>query len=123
MIGLALVHGVFPRYFRWREDLRSVSLITRQILHVHTFFIALLLLLMGMLCVSSASELIGTGLGRKIAGGFSLFWFARWMIQFFGYSTQLWKGKLFETWVHVVFCVLWGYLSGVFLLVSLGYTP
>ena len=41
LIGLALLHVVFPRYFKWREELRGVSLITRQILHVHTFFIAL----------------------------------------------------------------------------------
>ena len=121
LIGLALIHAVFPRYFRWREELHSVSLVTRQILHVHTFFIALMVLLMGALCLTSARDLIETSLGRRVSGGMFVFWVARWWIQFFGYSPELWKGKRFGTAVHLVFCVLWGYLSGVFLLVSLGY--
>lgn len=121
LIGLALIHAVFPRYFRWREELRSVSLVTRQILHVHTFFIALMVFLMGVLCWTSSADLIGTSLGRRVSGGLFVFWLARWLIQFFGYSAALWKGKPFETGVHVVFCLLWGYLSGVFLLVLIGY--
>lgn len=115
------MHAVFPRYFRWREELRSVSLVTRQILHVHTFFIALMVLLMGVLCLTSAKDLVETSLGRRVSGGMFVFWLARWLIQFFGYSSELWKGKRFETGVHLIFCVLWGYLSGAFLLVCLGY--
>ena len=98
-----------------------MSLVTRQILHVHTFFIALMVFLMGVLCLTSSSELTETMLGRKVSGGLFVFWFARWMIQFFGYSSQLWKGKRLEPAVHFVFSLLWGYLSGVFLLVCLGY--
>lgn len=120
-MGLALLHGIFPRHFRWREEMQAVSLLTRQILYVHTFFIALAVFLMGILCLTSGPELIGTSLGRKVSGGMFVFWFARWLIQFFGYSSKLWRGRRFETAVHVLFCVLWGYLSGVFLLVTLGY--
>ena len=54
LIALALLHVVFPRYFKWNEELKGVSLVTRQILHVHTFFIALTVFLMGLLCVTSA---------------------------------------------------------------------
>ena len=121
LIGLALLHGIFPRYFRWREEMKSVSLLTRQILYVHTFFIALTVFLMGVLCLTSAADLVETSLGRKVAGGMFAFWFARWLIQFFGYSSNLWKGKRLETAVHILFSMLWGYLSGVFLLVALGY--
>lgn len=35
-------------------------------------------------------------------------------IQFFGYSPKLWKGKLFETAVHIIFSFLWIYISFVF---------
>ncbi len=120
LIGLALMHVVFPRYFRWREELQVVSLITRQILHVHTFFIALTVFLMGLLCLTCASDLMSTPLGRRISLGLFVFWFCRLVIQFFGYSSRLWKGKVFETSVHVVFSLFWLYLSAVFLLVSLG---
>lgn len=115
LTGLALVHVIFPRYFKWKEELASLSLINRQMMQVHTFFIALMVFFMGLLCLTSADDLINTPLGKTISLGFGIFWFIRLCIQFFGYSSQLWKGKRFETIVHVVFSVLWVYLSLVFL--------
>ena len=44
LIMLALVHVIFPRYFDWKNDLSTLSLINRQMMYVHTFFIALLCL-------------------------------------------------------------------------------
>jgi len=114
LIVLATLHAVFPRYFSWREELASLSLINRQVMYVHTFFIALILILMGLLCLSSSQELIETSLGNKIALGLLIFWFVRLVIQFFGYSSQLWKGKRFETVVHILFSLLWAYFSIVF---------
>ena len=120
LIALALLHVVFPRYFKWNEELKGVSLVTRQILHVHTFFIALTVFLMGLLCVTSARALTTTPLGRRIALGLFIFWFCRLILQFFGYSSKLWKGKPFETFVHIMFSLLWIYLSAVFLFTFLG---
>jgi hypothetical protein len=70
--------------------------------------------LMGLLCLSSADELIETSLGKKIALGLGVFWSIRLFIQFFGYSADLWKGKAFETVVHILFSLLWAYVSIVF---------
>ena len=86
---------------------------------VHTFFIAFIVLLMGLLCLTSASELIETDLGRKITLGFAIFWVARLFFQLFIYSSKLWKGKTFETTVHIFFTLLWIYFGGVFSIVSL----
>jgi hypothetical protein len=74
MIGLALVHAVFPRYFKWKEELRSITLLTRQVHYIHTFFVALTVFLMGVLCVTRSSELIGTSLGRELCLGMCIFW-------------------------------------------------
>lgn len=63
---------------------------------VHTFFIALTVILMGLLCLTSANELLQLSLGKKVALGFGLFWGCRLFIQLFVYSAQLWKGKKFE---------------------------
>lgn len=117
LMALALVHAIFPRYFNWTNELRSLSLINREMMYVHTFFIALVVLMMGILCVTSPHELTGTILGKRIAVGFSVFWFIRLLIQFFGYSPALWKGKKFETAVHILFTLFWTYLSIVFFLV------
>ncbi len=114
LITLALVHAVFPKYFNWEKELKSMSLINRQMMTVHTFFIALTLFLMGLLCITATNELIETYLGKIICLGFGIFWAVRLVIQFFGYSPSLWKGKTFETIVHVLFTLLWLYLSVVF---------
>ena len=120
LIVLALMHMAFPKYFKWEEDLSSLSLINRQMMVVHTFFIALIVFLMGLLCLISPIELINSSLGKKIAFGFGIFWTIRLLIQFFGYATELWKGKKMETTVHILFIILWVYLSFIFWVIALG---
>ena len=119
LIALGLVHFVFPKYFNWNKELSSLSLINRQMMTVHTLFIAVLVFLMGILCLTSSDELIATNLGKKISLGLGLFWTIRLFIQFFGYSSELWKGKAFETIIHIVFIFLWAYLSFIFWTIAL----
>lgn len=114
LIVLAFSHVVFPGYFNWREEFKPLSLINRQIMTIHTFFIALAVFLLGLLCLTSGNELINTRFGRRISLGMGVFWIIRLFIQFFGYSSALWKGKRFETIVHIVFSLLFGYMSIVF---------
>jgi len=117
-ILLALIHIIFPRYFNWKEELASLSLINRQMMKTHTFFIALTVFLMGLLCVTSSEDLINTDFGKKISFGLGVFWSIRLILQFFGYSPKLWKGKPFETSVHVLFSALWAYCSIIFLTIA-----
>lgn len=116
LIALALVHIIFPRYFNWEKELKSLSLINRQIMTIHTFFIAFTVFLMGLLCLTSSNELIETNLGKKISLGLGMFWTVRLFIQFFGYSTVLWKGKKLETSIHILFSIFWIYFSSIFLI-------
>jgi hypothetical protein len=117
LLTLAFIHFFFPRYFKWKEDLSNLVLINRQMMYVHTFFIALILLLTGLLCLTSTSELLQSKLGGKVALGLSVFWAFRLLIQFVGYSPLLWRGKRRETAAHIVFTVLWSYFTVVFFLV------
>ena len=119
-ILLGLVHVIFPSYFNWKNELNKLSLINRQMMQFHTFFIALMIMLIGLLCLTSASELVGSKLGKILSIGFAVFWTCRLFVQFFGYSSALWKNKPFETVVHVFFSVLWVYVSTVFWLNGLG---
>lgn len=118
LILLALAHSAFPRYFKWEVELASLSLASRQIVGVHTFFIALTVFLMGALCLTSASELINTDLGKRISLGIGVFWSIRLLFQFFVFSKDLWKGKRFETLIHIASTILWVYLSTVFIKVG-----
>lgn len=119
LLVLAAIHLVLPRYLRWKQELQALSLINKQVMEVHTFFIALIVLLMGLLCLFAAEDIIDTSLGRTLALGLFLFWFVRLVAQFFVYKPALWKGKPFETTVHILFAMLWTYMSSVFLWIYL----
>ena len=119
LIALASVHVIFPKYFDWKRDLAALQLINRQVMYVHTFFVALVVALMGILCLLAADELVSTKLGQMVCVGLGIFWGCRLFVQFFVYSPRLWIGKRFETLVHVVFSATWIYLTWVFLWVGL----
>jgi len=119
LIILALLHFFFPRYFNWKQELTSLSIINRQMMYVHSFFVALVVFLMGLLCLTSSNDLLHTSLGKRVSLGFGIFWAMRLIIQLFVYSTKNWKGKMFETIIHSLFVVLWTYLSIVFVLTYL----
>jgi len=120
LVLLAMLHLVFPKYFKWDKELNNLSLINKEMMYVHTFFIGLMVLLMGLLCLSSSTEMAGTKLGKNIALGLFVFWGTRLLIQFYGYSSLNWKGKRFETSVHIFFTLLWIYFSAVFFWVYWG---
>lgn len=114
LIILAMGHVIFPRYFKWEKELKALSLINRQMMVIHTLFIAITVFLMGLLCLTSSEDLINTYLGKRICLGLGLFWTIRLIVQFFGYSSELWRRKKFETTIHMFTIILWSYLSGVF---------
>jgi hypothetical protein len=118
LIALALIHIGFPRYFKWEQELSSLSIMNRQMMHIHSFFIAFVVFLMGVLCVSSSEELFHSDFGKRISLGLGIFWTVRLLIQFFGYSSKLWRGKSFETSIHILFSLFWIYLSCVFLMIA-----
>ncbi|WP_290790421.1 hypothetical protein [Flavihumibacter sp. UBA7668] len=120
LIGLSLLHLIFPSYFNWKKELAGLSVINREMMVVHTFFIALVVFLIGLLCITSAAELIETPLGKRISLGLGFFWLIRWIIQFTGYSSVNWKGKSFETAVHLFFSFVWGYLTVMFFKSAIG---
>lgn len=119
LIILALLHFIFPKYFKWKEECSTLSLINRQIMYVHTFFIAFMVFLIAVLCITSSKELVESTLGKKITLGLGIFWFIRLFVQFFGYSSKIWKGKIFETTIHILSSLLWAYLSLIFILIYL----
>lgn len=119
MVTLAVMHGAFPKRFNWRDEMANLSLMNRQLMYVHTFFIALMVLLNGVLCLYASRELAETNLGRIVCTGFAIFWGIRLLFQFAVYSSKLWRGKQFETAVHVLFSLLWLYFTAVFLATAL----
>ena len=115
LIALAVLHCFFPRRFNWRHELADITLLTRQMFYVHTFFIALTVALMGLLALLYSNDLLsGSRLARAVSTGLALFWGARLMFQWFVYDPTLWRGHRFNTIIHVVFTMLWAWYTATF---------
>ena len=119
LILLGLVHAIFPRQFNWKQELSSLSIVNKEMMYVHTFFIAFTLFLFGLLCLTSSVDLVSTIFGKRISLGLGIFFFLRLLVQFLGYSSKTWRGKTFETTVHVLFSIFWAYVTAVFILIYL----
>lgn len=119
LIGIAVIHASFPTRFNWKQELIPLSIINRQLVYVHSFFIALMVLLVGLLCLTSPVELVHSVLGKRVSLGLGIFWGARLFVQLFVYSSTIWKGRRFETTMHIIFSFIWAYLSVVFVAIYL----
>lgn len=117
-IALALLHIGFAKRFNWRSELSAVSLINKQMMEVHTLFVALTVFLFGVLSFFWAHDLRSNSLAPVICGGLAIFWFVRLFVQHFVYSTKLWRGKIFETTIHVLFSLLWLYFASVYAIIA-----
>ncbi len=115
LVLLGLSHAFFNRYFGWERELADVSLLTRQIFFVHSFFIALGVVLGGAGSFLCADALLRSGsLSRALLAGMTLFWLCRLLAQFFAYDTRIWKGDRFRTSMHAAFSVLWIYVTATY---------
>lgn len=107
-IILGIIHVFFKGYFKWKEEMAMVKLLTRQIFYVHTFFIAFVVGLFGLLTICCYEDLLtGSKLAMVVTALLFLFWTARLVFQFFVYSPKLWRGQAFRTAMHVFFSLLW----------------
>jgi len=114
-LGYAAAHPFFPSRFRWREELARLSLLNRQIFMVHTGFIVLILILLGVLCVGFTSTLLDRSpMSGVLLYGLEIFCVARLFVQLFVYDSALWKGHAFNTKMHIFFVTTWSYLVIVF---------
>jgi hypothetical protein len=117
LILLGLSHAFFNRYFGWQQELVHVSLLTRKVFYVHTFFIAFGVVLCGVISLAYAGALLQPSpLNRAILAGMAAFWFFRLLAQFFAYDSAIWRGNPFRTRMHITFSTLWIYVTATYLL-------
>lgn len=111
---LALVYPIYPRKLRWREQLADVSFLIRDIFVVHVGFILLLLVLQGVLLAFFPGTVTeDAASARALLGGLVAFWLYRLIAQLFIFDRRNWRGDRTRTLLHVVFTVLWIYLTAI----------
>jgi len=115
LLLLGMSHAFFNRYFRWEVELETVSLLTRRIFYVHTFFIGLGVVMAGVGSLFYADALLSPGvLSRAILAGMAAFWFCRLLAQFLAYDSAIWRGSRFRTFMHGAFSLLWCYVTATY---------
>lgn len=112
---LGAAHPFISRYLRWNEEARRLSLLTRQVFAVHTFFIALSVAMMGAASLAFPDALLDPApLSRIVIAGILLFWTCRLFVQLAVYDAAIWRGHRFYTWMHYAFSAFWIYLVGTY---------
>jgi hypothetical protein len=115
LVLLGLSHALMDRYFGWGKELAGISLLTRQIFYVHTFFIALGVVLGGVVSLAFPTELLRPApLNRAILASMSFFWLCRLLAQFFVYDGAIWRGNPARTRMHIAFSLLWCYVTAIY---------
>ena len=112
---LGLSHVFFNRFFRWEQELATVSPLTRDVFFVHNFFIGLGVVLGGAASFFCANDLLRPGtLSRAVLAGMATFWLCRLVAQFVAYDHAIWQGDRFRTFMHVACSLLWCYITATY---------
>ena len=110
-----------PKILHYHEELSKLSPIVRQIFIVHSAYIVLVVIGFSVLCFCFATELAGgSPLGTFLSGALAAFWGARFMIQLGYYDADTRKRHPLG---HVLFTLLIGLLSGIFIVAALKIIP
>lgn len=115
LLTLSLAHAPIARRLNWREEARRLSPVNAAVFRVHALFIAVTLALMGLPCLFEPSVFLErTRAGAWWTWSLAAFWALRCYCQWFVYEADLWRGKRFETALHVLFSAQWIALTGLF---------
>jgi hypothetical protein len=127
LILLALAHIPMGVHLKWKEDAVRMSDANASIFHVHTLFICVGLVLMGLPALLAPQLfLVRTLAGAWMTSSIAVFWALRSFVQWFVYPSSLWRGKRLETALHIGFSFVWLGLTVLFAacaLVQLGRLP
>ena len=117
LILLGILHVPIGRHLRWREESARMSPVNEKIFHVHSLFIGVVLVAMGLPCLIEPSVLLEKS-RAAVWGAWSLaaFWGLRLWCQWFVYRRELWHQKPFETAMHALFTVIWTCLTTLYVL-------
>jgi len=117
LLILTALHWPISRRLKWNEESQLLSPVNAAIFRVHTFFICLILLLMGIPCITAPQIFLEINrAGGWLAWTFAVFWTARLWVQCFVFPRALWAGKRFETRVHFTFTAIWIFLATLFII-------
>jgi hypothetical protein len=115
LLMLAAMNPLVIRHFGWRQEMRKVDLLARNVFFVHFAFIMMILVMFGVLSLAFTDALLQSGtLSRLVLAALTIFWGARLGIQLFGYNRKLWRGDRGKTIAHAACILVWSYFTSVY---------
>lgn len=110
-IGLAVLSLCLPRILDWKADIARMSLLVRQVFEIHSWFIALTLVIWGVLTWRFAPQMAGAApeLARWLCAAIGIFWGVRSVMQWTHYSISHWRGNPQRTVIH--WTLFFGYVA------------
>jgi len=94
--GTLLASAAVPKVLDWKDELRKLDGLTRQLIWVHGVFIVLTIIGFGMLTILFSDELAaGTPLARGVCGFIAFFWAARLFVQFLVFDAKPFLKSMF----------------------------
>ena len=111
LLAIAALGIAVHRHFGWGVEIRRLTLLTRQVFLIHSAFVTLTLVMLGVLLAWFAPALLAPGvLPRAVLVGLLVMWSARMLAQWFFYDPSLWRGHRLNTFMHVLFSAIYVYV-------------
>jgi len=113
LIVLSLFHAALWRALGWGREMHQLSPLTARVFAVHTFFIALVLMGLGLLSLGRPDLLLNPSeLALLLSGGMVVFWTARLVLQPLVFDRSMRVGWTRSLPLRVGVNVLWaGYVA------------
>lgn len=117
--GILIASALVPQVLDWRNELKPLSIVTRQLVWTHGAFIVLTIIGLGAIALLAAPDLAtGSLLARLVCGFIALFWGTRLLLQFVLFHPEalltrwyLRAGYHALTVVFAIITVIFGYAA------------
>src|SRR5437773_2671900 len=106
---IAILNFALIRIMGWKDDLARVSLLVREVLQIHAWFISITLLIFTALTFRFYGEIAAGNepVYRWLACSIGSFWAIRAVLQVTYYSSSHWRGIASRTAMHVILLVVY----------------
>jgi hypothetical protein len=120
-IVIALLNLSLVRLLGWERELDRLSLLPRQVFHVHAWFVSITLMLFACFSLRFAQVMNAELPCRWMAGLVAAFWAIRTVLQVTYYSSAHWRGRVDATLVHGILLVVYGAFAAVYGMAAAGF--
>ncbi len=115
-LGILVASATVPKALNWRDNLRPLPLLLRQMFWVYGSFIVLMIVCFAVITLAN-TETLAKGenpLARWVCGMIALFWFVRLLVQFFAFDPRSFLTTTFYRIGYHSLTVVFIYLTAVY---------